>query len=75
MQKDVNRSIVPQAVPEIYMKNERFKNRGMCFFVIDCTYVMSRMFFFWLAVYYLELPKSDIKDKNEVKEIAIRSVP
>ena len=37
MQKDVNRFIVPQSVPEIYRKNERLKNRGMCFFVIDCT--------------------------------------
>ena len=36
VQKDVNRFIVPQAVPEIYKKNERLKNRGMCFFVIDC---------------------------------------
>ena len=36
VQKDVNRFIVPQAVPEIYMKNERWKNRGMCVFVIDC---------------------------------------
>ena len=32
VQKDENRFIVPQAVPEIYRKNERFKNRGMCFF-------------------------------------------
>ena len=36
MQKDVNRFIVPQVVPEIYRKNERLKNRGMCFFVIEC---------------------------------------
>ena len=36
MQKDVNRFIVPQAVPEIYRKNERLKTGGMCFFVIDC---------------------------------------
>ena len=39
VQKDVNRFIVPQAVPEIYRKNERLKNRGMCFFVIDCNNV------------------------------------
>ena len=32
MQKDVSRFIVPQAVPEIYMKNERLKNRGDVFF-------------------------------------------
>ena len=41
MQKDVNRFIVPQAVPEIYRKNERLKNRGMCFFVIDCRNIFS----------------------------------
>ena len=39
VQKDENRFIVPQAVPEIYRKNERLKKRGMCFFVIDCITV------------------------------------
>ena len=32
VQKDVNRFIVPQAVPDIYRKNERLKNRGDVFF-------------------------------------------
>ena len=32
VQHDVNRFIVPQVVPEIYMKNERLKNRGDVFF-------------------------------------------
>ena len=37
MQKDVSRFFASQAVPEIYEKNEMLKNRGMCFFVIDCN--------------------------------------
>ena len=35
MQYDENRLFVAQAVPEIYGENERLKNWGMCFFVID----------------------------------------
>ena len=37
VQKDENKYFVAQSVPEIYGKNERLKNSGMCFFVIDCT--------------------------------------
>ena len=36
MQEDASDLFVAQAVPEIYEKNELLKNRGMCFFVIDC---------------------------------------
>ena len=36
MQKNLSRFFVAQAVPEIYVKNEVLKNRGMFFFVIHC---------------------------------------
>ena len=35
VQKDVSRFIVPQAVSEIYRKNERLKNRGDVFFLLS----------------------------------------
>ena len=35
VQKDLNRFFVAQAVPEIYGKNERLKNRGDVFFLLS----------------------------------------
>ena len=57
VQKDVNRFFVAQAVPEIYGKNERLKNRGMCFFVIDCRWFW-KLYFSRISPELLELQKS-----------------
>ena len=51
MQKDVNRFIVTQAVPEIYRKNERLKNKGdVFFFVIDCMSKVRTVMILWRSV-------------------------
>ena len=91
VQKDVNKFIVPQAVPEIYRKNERLKNRGMCFFVIDCSWDILTIFVSQCSsvrfikgqqeemikqtIYYMIISGAYHKNLQENRQLIFQNVP